>query len=77
MENEIEEIINKKGYDLVRVASFSHKDDSFLKVIIAKNKIKISDYVCWVYNSNDKAVYEGYYTNSYDEAEKKLEYRIS
>jgi hypothetical protein len=74
MENEIEKVIREKGYQLKRVASFSHKDDSFLKVIVAQ---KEKEYVCWIYNSNDKAVYEGYYTNSLEEAEKKLEYRIS
>lgn len=70
----IQEKANKQGYELLKVERYPNEDDHFLRVVIAQ---KENEYVCWVYNVNDNAFYSGFYTQSYESAEKKFTERIA
>lgn len=75
MFDEIKALAEKKEYKLLEVKDFPHSDDHYLKVVVAKNK-KLPSYVCWIYNSNDKAFYSGFYTDKKETAINKMEARI-
>lgn len=65
----INKVVEKKGYSLLVIRDFPHKDDHFLKSVVGKRGNK---YVCWTYNDNDNALYEGYYTDSFESAYQKM-----
>jgi len=66
--------VNSMGYKLLRMNSYPKIEDDYLKVIVVE---KDFEYVCWIYNMNDDAFYNGYYTNDFSDAIDKLEERIN
>lgn len=70
----IQKKANSLGYDLLRVADYPHKNDHYLKAVIAK---KDFEYVSWIYNVTDDSFNHGYYTSSFKNALEKLDERIS
>lgn len=71
--SKVNELVENKGYELLLIKDFPHKDDFFLKAVVCK---KDDEFVCWTYNVNDHALYEGFYTDSFNEAYEKMIERI-
>ena len=72
----IQDKAKEKGYKALIIENYPHKDDDFLRVVIAQNENK-NEYVCWIYNVNDNAFYSGYYVDTFEKADWKLKERIS
>lgn len=70
----IEEKAQKQGYELLKVERYPNDDDHFLRAVIC---LRDDEYVQWIYNVNDNAFYSGYYAKSFEEADRKLNQRIS
>ena len=70
----IQDKAKEKGYKALIIENYPHKDDDFLRVVIAQNE---NEYVCWIYNVNDNAFYSGYYVDTFEKADWKLKERIS
>lgn len=70
----IEKKAQEQGYELMRVERYPNKDDDFLRAVIC---LRDDEYVSWIYNVNDNAFYSGFYVKSFEEADRKLEERIS
>ena len=74
IQDKIQDKAKEKGYKVLIIENYPHKEDDFLRAVIAQNK---KEYVCWIYNANDDAFYSGYYVDTFEKADWKLKERIS